>query len=270
MDRTDDVGTQPQAGGALNALARADRHAARELTEAQQSRIHLLETAGDERQAASLADNKRKRFDAETTKSDPAGARPLAFWVGAVLVTVLAALDVVPLNWAAQAFGLASSGTWLITGILLVASLAAMLGFELTRGDHGKRLALIVVVALGFAGLLLLRVQFLMAVVGESLPTALLQAALLTAFSAGLVFCGSAVMARMQHYRVATAKAKVRHAEQVADDAAIKRGEAEKRLRRHVAVLRSRVQTSAAPAGADPATWAATLDREIQALFPEQ
>ena len=270
MERMDDVGTQPQAGGALNAMVQGNRHAGRELDEAKQSRIHLLETAGDERQAAALADDKRRQLTAETTKSDPAGARPLAFGVGAVLVTILAALDVVPLNWAAQAFGLNSGGTWLITGILLVASLAAMLGLELTHRNRGKRLALVVVVALGFAGLLLLRVQFLIAVAGESLPTALLQAVLLTAVSAGLVFCGSAVMARMQHYRVARAKAGVRHAEQVADSAALKRGEAEKRLRRHVAVLDSRVHTSTAPAGTDPATWAATLEREIQALFPER
>jgi hypothetical protein len=270
MERTDDVSAQPQAGGALNAMAQTNRHAARELNEAQQSRIHLLETAGDERQAGALADDKRKDLAAETTKADPAGVRVLTCWLGATLVAVLAALDVAPLNWGAQAFGLAIAGTWLITGILLVASLAAMLGFELTRANPRKRLALIIALVLAYGGLLLLRVQFLLTVEGESFGSALLQAALLTAVSAGLVLAGSAVMARTQHFRVAKAKAAVRRAEQVAENHATKRGEAEKRLRRHVAVLRSRVNTSMVPAGADPATWAATLEREIQALFPEQ
>ena len=270
MERTDGVSTQPQAGGALSALARTDKHAAREIAEAQQSRIHRNETAGDEGQAEAKADGARQRLTTVITKFDPAGVRVLTFWAGATLIAVLAALDCVPLNWAAQAFGLPSAGTWLITGILLVASLAAMLGFELTRASRRKRVALVVAVALGFTGLLLLRMQFLMAVAGEPLPTALLQAVLLTAVSAGLVLCGSAVMARTQHYRIATAKADVRHAEQVAESTASKRAEAEKRLRRHVAVLRLRVSTATAPAGTDPASWAASLEHEIQALFPEQ
>jgi hypothetical protein len=269
MERTDDVGTQPQAGGTLNALARTDKDAARDIGEALQSRIHRNETAGDDSQAATQAAGLRQRLAAEITKFDPARARALPFWGGAALVAVLAALDVVPLNWAAQAFGLTNAGTWLITGILLVASLAAMLGFELTRTNHRKRLALIVVVSLGFGVLLLLRMQFLMAVAGESLLTALLQAVVLTAISAGLVLCGSAVMARTQHYRIAKAKAEVRHAEQIADTAASKRADAEKLLRRHVEVLHLRVSTATAPDGTDPATWAADLEREIQALFPE-
>ena len=270
MERTDGVSTQPQAGGALNALARNDKHAAREIAEALQSRIHRNETAGDEDQAEVKAEGARQRLIAAITRSDPAGVRALAFWAGAAVIAVLAALDCVPLNWAAQAFGLASAGTWLITGILLVASLAAMLGFELTRANRRKRAVLVIAAAFGFTGLLLLRMQFLMAVAGESLPTALLQAVLLTAVSAGLVLCGSAVMARTQHYRVARAKADVRQAEQVAESAASKRADADKRLRRHVAVVRLRVSTATAPEGTDPATWAASLEQEIQALFPEQ
>jgi hypothetical protein len=270
MKRTEDVGAQPQAGGGLNALARMDKHAALELGEALRSGIHLRETAGDDGQAASRADGARQRLAAEITKFDPAGVRTLAFSIGAGLVAVLAALDVVPLNWAAQAFGLAAAGTWLITGILLTASLAAMLGFEFTRTHHRKRLVLVGVVALAYVGLFLLRMQFLMTVAGEAPPTALLQAALLTAVSAALVLCGSAVMARTQHYRIARAKAEVRQTEQVAENAAIIHSLARTRLRRHVAVLRLRVSTTTAPAGTDSVTWAATLEREIQALFPEQ
>lgn len=129
----------------------------------------------------------------------------------------LVGLNVVPLNWAAQAFGLATVGTWLVTGILVTASIGAMLGIEATRASRGRRLVLLIVVALAYAGgLLVLRVAFLMAVAAVPLLTALLQAVLLTAVSAGLMICGAAVIARTQTYGVARAKAAVRHAERAA------------------------------------------------------
>jgi hypothetical protein len=98
MERTDDVGARPQAGGALNTLARTDKNAAREIGEARQSRIYRNETAGDESQAATRAVGLRQRLAAEITKFDPARARGLAFWVGAALVAAFVALDVVALN----------------------------------------------------------------------------------------------------------------------------------------------------------------------------
>jgi hypothetical protein len=45
-----------------------------------------------------------------------------------VVVTALLAFDAIPLNWAAQAFGLASAATWLVTVIMLAASAGAMAG----------------------------------------------------------------------------------------------------------------------------------------------
>jgi hypothetical protein len=206
--------------GTLFALGvlRAAKNIARELEPVGHD---LRETAGDEGRAAALAREARLRLVAEIAKADPAGVRTLAFWPGAVVVAALAALDVVPLSWTAQAFGLAIAGTWLITGILLVASLGAMICFELTKANPRKRLALIIVVALAYAGLVEVRVRFLTTVAGESLPAALMQAGLLTATSVALVLCGSAAMARTQHYRIARAKAKAWRGLRVAENSLV-------------------------------------------------
>jgi|HubBroStandDraft_5_1064220.scaffolds.fasta_scaffold16071_2 hypothetical protein len=262
--------TQPAAGTALNTLARDDHHAAADLAEARQHRIHFHEVDGDSRQAKNLADDARQQVAALRTRHDPAGVRTLALWIGAIGVGLLAILDVVPLNWAAQAFDLAVAGTWLVTGLLLAASLAAMLGFEMTRANARKRTVLIIVVTLAYLGLLVLRLQFLMAVAGEPLLSALLQAVLLTAVSAGLVLSGSAVMARTQHFAVARAQARMRRATQVAEDAAASRTAAARRMQRSAEVLLLRVHTAQAPAGVDHVSWTVSLEREIQALFPEQ
>ncbi len=56
------------------------------------------------------------------TRHDPAGHRVLGFAFGAALAVTLVVPDVIPLNWAAQAFGLDSGGTWPVTFILVVAS----------------------------------------------------------------------------------------------------------------------------------------------------
>ena len=53
----------------------------------------------------------------------------------ALAVAALVVFDAIPLNWAAQAFGLASSATWLVTVIMVAASAGAMAGLELTRDD---------------------------------------------------------------------------------------------------------------------------------------
>src|SRR5260370_396425 len=80
----------------------------------------------------------------------PGGQRMLGVASGAALVLVLVVLDAIPLNWAAQAFGLDSAGTWLVTFILVVASIGAMLGFEVTRGHPRRRGILAAVVTVGY------------------------------------------------------------------------------------------------------------------------
>ena len=104
-------------------------------------------------------------------------------------------LDAIPLNWAAQAFGLDSAGTWLVTFILVVASIGAMVGFELTLGTRVDAACLPRSWRPDTWRCCCLR---------DRVPdhcgqratslVALLQSAMLTAISAGLVLCGSAVL----------------------------------------------------------------------------
>ena len=206
------------------------------------------------------------------TRLDPAGHRILGFATGAALVVVLVVLDAIPLNWAAQAFGLDSAGTWLVTFILVVASIGAMLGFELTRGHARQRGILAAVVTAGYLALLGLRTEFLTTVAGESFPVAVLQAAMLTAISAGLVLCGSAVMARTRSLSLSRGRDAVRRARQAAAEARAAQNLAAEKLQRHIGGLRQMLLPwalgSAAPAGVDRAKWAAALEQAIRALFP--
>jgi hypothetical protein len=68
-----------------------------------------------------------------------AGSRTLALSLGIAVAGALVILDALPLNWAAQAFGLDSAGTWLVRFILVAVSIGAMLGFELTRRYPRRR-----------------------------------------------------------------------------------------------------------------------------------
>ncbi len=125
-------------------------------------------------------------------------------------MAVLLAFDAIPLNWAAQAFGLAAAATWLVTVIMLAASAGAMAGLELSRDDARLRRALLAIIGAGYVALAVLRAAFLITVAGESLGAAILQAVLLSAISAGLVACGSAVLARTRPLALARAVAAAR------------------------------------------------------------
>ena len=205
-------------------------------------------------------------------RQDPGGHRVLGFGLGATLVVLLVALDAIPLNWSAQAFGLDSGGTWLVTFILVIASVGAMLGFELTRRHPRRRGLLAAVVALGYVALLGLRTEFLITVAGESLLFALLQSAMLTAISAGLVLCGSAILGRARSPRLSRSRAAVRRTQQAAAEARAAQADAAEMLQRHVGGLWQLqlpwALRSAAPAGVDRAEWAAALKRAIRQLFP--
>ena len=196
---------------------------------------------------------------------------PAASALGLAIVVALVILDAVPLNWAAQAFGLDSDGTWLVTFILVVASVGAMLGFELTRGHPRRRGVLTAVVTVGYLALLGLRTEFLITVSGDSFPVAVLQSTLLTAISAGLVLCGSAVLARTRSVLHSRARAAARRAAQAADDARSAHAEAADKLERHIGSLHQMLLPwalrSAAPEGVDHAKWAAALEQAIRALF---
>jgi uncharacterized membrane protein len=244
---------------------------AKEIKETLRTRVYLRELAGRTNHAEILRADTEEHESNLAVKLDPGDHRKLSFGLGLTIVVVLVVLDAVPLNWAAQAFGLNSAGTWLVTLILVVASIGAMLGFEVTSGHPRRRGVLTAVVAIGYLALMGLRTNFLTTVSDESLPVALLQSALLTAISAGLVLCGSAVLARTRHLSRSRARAAARRAAQAADDARHAQRQAAEKLQRHIGMLHHMLLPwalrSAAPQGVDHAKWDAALDRAIHELF---
>jgi hypothetical protein len=248
----------PEVAGAMKETIRAD--------------VHLKELQG-RTQAAEQSERAAEAHDAVLlTRHDPAGHRILGFEVGAGLVVLLVVFDAIPLNWAAQAFGLDSATTWLVTLILVVASIGAMLGFEQTSEHQRSRRLLAAVVTVCFLALLGLRTAFLAMVSGESLLFALFQSAILTAISAGLVLCGSAVLARTRPLSLSRSRAAVRGARQAVADARAAQSLAADKLHRHLGGLRQMLLPwalgSAAPDGVDRAKWAAALERAVRQLFP--
>jgi hypothetical protein len=270
-DRSDPA-LDGRASAALSSLLHDHPAVAGELEEAVRAHTHLQELQRRASQATTAARGADQRAASLASKLDPGGHRILGFTVGAAVVTLLVVLDGVPLNWAAQAFGLDVSGSWLVTGILLVASIGAMVGLEVTRGDARRRAVLAAVTVAAYVALVILRARFLMTVSAESLPAAVLQAVLLSAISAGLVLCGSAVMARTRHLSLARALAAARRARQAAAGAQATARLAAEKMQRHLGALRQILVPwklgSAAPEGTDHASWAAAQERALLALFP--
>ena len=92
-------------------------------------------------------------------------------------------------------------------------------------------------VTAGYLALLGLRAEYLVTVTGDSFLVAVFQSALLTAISAGLVLCGSAVLARTRSLRHSRARAATRRAVRAAADARQAHGEAHDKLQRHLDAL---------------------------------
>jgi hypothetical protein len=268
-DEPDDRIVQAQATAIINRLLTEHPAVAKEIKDTMRARVYLRELAGrTDRAEVVEADTEEHRANL-TVKLDPGDHRVLGFGLGLAIVVTLVILDAVPLNWAAQAFGLNSAGTWLVTFILVVASAGAMLGFELTRAHPRRRGVLTAVVTIGYLALLGLRTEFLITVSDESFAVALLQSALLTAISASLVLCGSAVLAR--HLSHSRARAAARRAVQAADEARNAQRLAAEKLQRHIGSLHQMLLPwalrSAAPEGVDYSKWDAALDRAIRDLF---
>lgn len=268
----DDTVLEAQAGAALERWLQDHPAVAGEIKETVRAHIHLQELEGRTREAERAVQDAEHRRDTLATKLDPGGHRIFGFTLGSALVAVLVVLDAIPLNWAAQAFGLGAAATWLVTFILVIASLAAMLGFEVTRGHPRRRALLAAVMAAGYLALLGLRTEFLTTVAAEAFLIAVLQATMLTAISAGLVLCGSAVIARTRSLSLSRARDAMRRARQAAAEARAAQNQAAEMLQRHIGGLRQMLIPwalgSPTPAGVDRATWAATLERAIRALFP--
>jgi hypothetical protein len=261
-----------QANGALEHWLQDHPAVAGEIQETVRVHIHLQELEGRTQAADHAVQAAEQRDATMAIRLDPGGHRVLGFVLGAALVVLLVVLDGIPLNWAAQAFALNPAGTWLVTFILVVASVAAMLGFEVTRGQARRRGLLAAAVAAGYLALLGLRTAFLTTVAGESFLVAVPQAAMLTAISAGLVLGGSAVLARTRSLTLSRSRTASRRARQAAAQARAAQQQAAEKLQRHIGGLRQIMLPwalgSAAPAGVDRAKWAAALERAIRQLFP--
>jgi hypothetical protein len=267
-----DPALEAEAHAALEQWLRDHPAVPGEIKETVRAETHLNELTGRADAADRVAADADEKEASLLTKHDPAGHRVLGFTIGAALVIMLVVLDAVPLNWAAQAFGLDSTGTWLVTLILVVASIGAMLGFEMTQSQPRRRAVLATVVGAGYVALLGLRTDFLTTVASESFLVALLQSALLTAISAGLVLCGAVVLGRTRTLSLSRSRAEARRARQATEAAHAEQNRAAERLQRHLGALRQMLLPwalgSAAPDGADRAKWAAALERAIRQLFP--
>lgn len=263
---------QAEANAALERWLQDHPEIEGELKETVRAHIHFQELEARTREAERALQTAEQRYATLLTRHDVAGRRIFGWTVGLPLVVALVVLDAIPLNWAAQAFGLDSGGTWLVTCILVVASVGAMVGFELTSGHSGQRGLLAAVVGVAYLVLLGLRTQFLTTVAGESTPVALLQSAMLTVISAGLVLCGSVVLARTRSFTLSHSLGIVRRARRGAATARIAQGLASQKLQRHIGALWQMLLPwalgTAAPAGVDRAKWAVALRQSVRQLFP--
>ena len=263
---------QAEANAALERWLQDHPEIEGELKETVRAHIHFQELEARTREAEQMLQIAEQRYATLQTRHDVAGHRIFGCTIGLALVVALVVLDAVPLNWAAQAFGLDSGGTWLVTCILVVASVGAMVGFELTSGHPRQRGLLAAVVGVAYLVLLGLRTQFLTTVAGESTPVALLQSAMLTVISAGLVLCGSVVLARTRSFTLSHSLGIVRRARRGAAAARIAQGLASQKLQRHIGALWQMLLPwalgTAAPAGVDRAKWAVALRQSVRQLFP--
>ena len=273
-EKAPDLALDARATASLSALFAARRSLAADLDEAGRAHTHLEQERQREADALQAQSTAEQHAAGVAARVDLPGQRFAGFTTGAMTVTVLLVFDAIPLNWAAQAFGLNAAATWLVTGIMLAASAGVMAGLELTREDSRRHGTLQVLMAVGFAALAVLRTMFLVTVAGESLAAAVLQAVLLSAISAGLVVCGSAVMAKTRPLALARALAAARRARRAAAASRAARRQAEEKMQRHWAVLQRALREwsimSEAPAGASQAEWISALERAMRALIPEQ
>jgi hypothetical protein len=269
-----DPSLDAQAAASLAALFEARPFIAADLEEAGRAHAHQQQERRRELDALQAQSQAEQRAANLTAKLDLAGRRFAGFILGAVIVAGLLVFDAIPLNWAAQAFGLASAATWLVTVIMLAASAGAMAGLELSRDDARRHGVLLVMIGAGYLALTVLRTAFLTTVAGDSLAAAVLQAVLLSAISAGLVACGSAVMARTRPLALARALAAVRRSRGAAAASRAARRRAAETMQRHWTglqrMLREWSMTRPAPAGASQADWTAALERALRALFSGQ
>ena len=260
------------AAQSLTACLREQPYMATQIQETARAQTHLGLEQQREDDAAWAAAGARQLASSLAARLDTAGQRCVGTGAGTVVVASLLLLDIVPLNWAAQAFNLASGGTWLITLILVAASGGAMAGLEAARDDARRRGLLLGLMALAFAALTVLRTFYLVTVTETPIGAAGLQAVLLSAVSAGLVVCGSIVLSRTRPLVLSRALAAARRADRVQARCVAARRRAEETLERHWAVLvrllRDWSYAGTAPSGVSQAGWTSALERCLAAIFP--
>lgn len=253
---------------------REDPQAAQEHDETVRASTHRGETHRLMVAATRAHADARARVSNLEDKDDLDGRKVFGFGLGAVLVLALVVLDAIPLNWAAQAFGLDAADSWLVTMILLAASVGAMAGLEVTRHETRRHRGLLAIMLAGYAGLVALRTSFLVTVDGESFLAAVLQALVLSAFSAGLVVIGSAVMSRTRPRRLSQARAEELRARRVSDASEHTWQRADERFKRQYGVLRRLLTRQqlyvSVPAGITHREWVAALDSALRAHFTTQ
>jgi hypothetical protein len=251
-----------------------DARAAEEHDEAARAGTHRDEMRRRLESAVRALADTRGRVSNLKDKDDLAGRRGFGFGLGAVIVVALTAIDSIPLNWAAQAFGLDAADSWLVTLILLVASVGAMTGLEMTRHETRRRQALVALMLLGYGGLVALRTSFLTTVDGESFVAALLQALVLSAFSAGLVVIGSAVMARTRSLRLSRAWATELRARRASEASERAWRQADEKFVLHFRGLRRQLALqpfyASVPAGVSHDEWVRALGGALRTHFTTQ
>jgi hypothetical protein len=265
---------EPLAAAGLAQWLRKDQAAAEEYEEAMRADTHRREMRRRSEAASQALDEIRGRVSSLIDKHNLDGRRTLPFWLGSVIVVVLVVLDAIPLNWAAQAFDLNAADSWLVTLILLAASLGVMAGLETARQDARRYRVLVTLTLIAYIGIAAMRASFLVTVAGESAVAALLQATVLSAISAGLVFLGSAVMVRTRSLRLSRAQANARRASRASQASDVDCRRAEEKRERHLDVLRRQLMRqplySEVPVGLIYSEWSAALHRALRAQFAQR
>ena len=265
---------QHLAAAGLAEWLREDRAAAEEHEEAMRAGMHQHEMRRRMEAADRALAEARARVSGLIDRHNLDGRRTLGFWLGSVIVASLVVLDAIPLNWAAQAFGLNAADSWVVTLILLAASIGAMAALETARHDSRRYRAVVAVTLTAYAGLVALRTSFLVTVAGEGMVTALLQAVVLSAISAGLVFLGSAVMARTRPLRLSRAQAWARRARQASQASETAWRRAGDKLERHLGVLHRQLIRqplySSVPSGMTHPEWVDALEHVLRAQFAQR
>lgn len=261
-----------ETSDALRTWFAADPWIEVEFAEAFQANARLQNEHQREREAVRAVEGAAQRVNSLGSELEPGYRRYMHFPFAVAIIGLLVLLEVVPLNWDSLSFGLSTTATWIITGILIAASVGAMAAVKLTRENSWGRISLLILVAVAYVALVLLRSEFLVAVLRVSVFTAVLQAVLLNAIWVGLLVCGALVMARTRPLSLDRADRDLRRAQRRLAISRAARDRAERDIQRHWVVLQEMLRrwtlTSAIPAGVSQADRVNALERALLALFP--